>query len=84
MVCLAPSFRLQLVDVVIEYHRGDGDGPCVAKHPHVGANSPDRVTVQIDMDVDDEVHLLPTYYPNSDKVFLSHTWATGFTSFGVL
>ncbi|KAL7226152.1 hypothetical protein ACSBR1_021310 [Camellia fascicularis] len=82
MVCLARSFRLQLVDMVIEYHRGKGDCPCVAEHPHVGGNSPDRVTVQSDMDIDDEVDLLPTFCPNNDKVFLSHSWATGFTHIG--
>ncbi|THG10103.1 hypothetical protein TEA_021673 [Camellia sinensis var. sinensis] len=77
MVCLARAFHLQLVDIIIEQHRGKGKGRRVDGPSNPRANSDDVVLRRSAVDIDDDVDLLPTFCSNNDKAFLSASWATG-------
>ncbi|KAL7221484.1 hypothetical protein ACSBR1_023441 [Camellia fascicularis] len=79
MICLARSFRLKLVDVVIEQHlRGDNNTPGNDPMPS-HAQVTTRATVLNDLGIDDEVDLLQSFCPHKEKVFLFAPWANGFT-----
>ncbi|XP_028072349.1 uncharacterized protein LOC114274585 [Camellia sinensis] len=82
MVCFARSFRLQLVDVIIELHQCGGskipDSDHAAIHTHNTAG--DKVPSELEMD--NEADLLQSFCPHKEKVFLSAPWANGFTHIG--
>ncbi|KAL7173515.1 hypothetical protein ACSBR2_032887 [Camellia fascicularis] len=71
MVCLARAFHLQLLDVIIEQHRGDSKGPRVDGPSNPRANYHDVILGHSTVDINNDVDLLPTFCPNNDKAFLS-------------
>ncbi|KAL7176522.1 hypothetical protein ACSBR2_029953 [Camellia fascicularis] len=76
MVQLAHSFRLQLVDVVIEVHSGENivandDGRCDSPRFQTRGFKRGVGITAMEYDVD----LLPNYCPHEEKTFLSAPWA---------
>ncbi|KAL7210520.1 hypothetical protein ACSBR1_031972 [Camellia fascicularis] len=82
MLCLARSFRLQIVDVVVK--QTDDEFTRIQSHsqPVNGTDSPVRCSGFDNFDIDDEVDLLETFCPHNDKVFILESWARGFTHIG--
>ncbi|CAL5439953.1 unnamed protein product [Camellia sinensis] len=83
MLCLARSFRLQVVDVSVELHSGGG----LVRTSSVNEHSADADFIEvkrpvISSDVHDDDDLLPNFCPHNDKVFLSAPWAHGITHVG--
>ncbi|KAL7223291.1 hypothetical protein ACSBR1_024865 [Camellia fascicularis] len=82
MLCLARSFRLQIVDVVVR-QTNDTVTRIQSHSQHVNRTySPVRCSVLDNFDMDDEVDLLETFCPHNDKVFISESWPREFTHIG--
>ncbi|KAL7228256.1 hypothetical protein ACSBR2_007043 [Camellia fascicularis] len=82
MICLARSFHLQLIDVVIEHHpRGDNNTPAIDPST-IHAQGTTGATILNDLGMDDEVDLLQSFCPHKEKVFISARWANDFTHIG--
>ncbi|XP_028122811.1 uncharacterized protein LOC114319946 [Camellia sinensis] len=82
MVCLARSFQLQLIDVVIEQHpRRDDNNPAIDPMIIQDQGTTGDALLN-DFGMDDEVDLLQSFCPHKEKVFLSAPWAKGFSRIG--
>ncbi|KAL7245962.1 hypothetical protein ACSBR2_001151 [Camellia fascicularis] len=82
MLCLVRSFRLQVVDVVVKQNLG-ADTWIQSNNQSVSGTLSSRRTSELDnFDIDDKVDLLQTFCPHNDKVFMSESWASGFTHIG--
>ncbi|KAL7255577.1 hypothetical protein ACSBR1_009670 [Camellia fascicularis] len=82
LVCLAHAFRLQLIDVILKQRWVKVSSPIVDEQLTSNPNVHDGMNSLNGMDMDDELDLLPTFYPHTEKVFLSALWANGFTHIG--
>ncbi|KAL7197523.1 hypothetical protein ACSBR2_020124 [Camellia fascicularis] len=82
MVCLARSFRLQLVDVLIELHQCGGNKIPDSDHAAIHAHNTAGDKVPSELEMDGETDLLQSFCPHKEKVFLSALWANGFNYIG--
>ncbi|KAL7189291.1 hypothetical protein ACSBR1_039020 [Camellia fascicularis] len=82
MLCLVRSFRLQIVDVVVKQTNDDVTRIQSHSQPVNGTDSLVRCSGFDNFDMDDEVDLLETFCPHNDKLFISESWARGFTHIG--
>ncbi|KAL7227474.1 hypothetical protein ACSBR1_022350 [Camellia fascicularis] len=79
MVCLARSFRLQCIDVLIEVRRAPDSNNANSQLQTAHCHPTD---VFDELDLDDEDNSLAKLCPHVDKVFLSAQWANGIQRIG--
>ncbi|KAL7184881.1 hypothetical protein ACSBR2_026932 [Camellia fascicularis] len=79
MVCLARSFQLKCIDVLIEVRRAQDDDNANTQLQTAHCESTD---VFDESNLDDEDDLLEKLCPHVDKVFLSAQWANGIQRVG--
>ncbi|KAL7247465.1 hypothetical protein ACSBR2_002388 [Camellia fascicularis] len=82
MLCLARSFRLQIVDMVVKQNVGVNTWIQSNDQSVNETYSHSRLSVLDNLDMDDEVDLLQTFCPHNDKVFISKSWACRHASMG--
>ncbi|KAL7194778.1 hypothetical protein ACSBR1_035085 [Camellia fascicularis] len=82
MICLARSFGLQLVDVLIEKHHVEGNSNLDTDpvQTHTITKPVGRLLNEVEME--DEIDLLQSFCPHKEKIFISTPWANGFTHIG--
>ncbi|KAL7264453.1 hypothetical protein ACSBR1_002410 [Camellia fascicularis] len=82
MLCLARSFRLQIVDMVVKQNVGVNTWIQSNDQSVNETYSHSRLSVLDNLDMHDEVDLLQTFCPHNDKVFILESWACRFTHIG--
>ncbi|KAL7174684.1 hypothetical protein ACSBR2_033850 [Camellia fascicularis] len=83
MVCLARSFRLDHIDVIIQSRITQGAVDIGDATPIPRADTCNLPMLADESDIDDDQQdLLPKFCPHADKVFLSAQWVHGITHVG--
>ncbi|KAL7207324.1 hypothetical protein ACSBR1_029309 [Camellia fascicularis] len=83
MVCLARSFRLDQIDVIIQSLITQGAIDIGDATPTLRADTCNLLVLADELDIDDDQQdLLPKFCPHVDKVFLSAQWVHGITHVG--